>query len=80
MTLMACYGAMPSRGEYPGEPACADGDGDGVCVPQDCNDADPAAFPGAEDADGDGLDQNCDGTDGWRDPGEVAAPAPDAGV
>ena len=79
VTLMACYGAMPRHGEYADGTACgsggeADRDGDGACTPQDCNDADPATFPGASDPDLDDIDQNCDGVDGWRDPGTVAAP------
>ena len=41
-----------------------DADGDGVSTPTDCNDADPAIRPGARDAAGDGIDQNCDGRDG----------------
>ncbi len=35
-----------------------------VSVDGDCNDADPAIFPGAEDVDGDGVDSDCDGGDG----------------
>ena len=81
VTLMACYGAMPRHGEY-AQNACGgsyhdgtgDQDGDGACAPQDCNDADPATYPGASDPDLDQIDQNCDGVDGWRDPGAVAAP------
>jgi hypothetical protein len=41
-----------------------DADGDGVQVPADCNDANPAIRPGAKDIRGDGIDQNCDGRDG----------------
>ena len=43
-----------------------DGDGytDAACGGDDCDDDDPAAFPGASD-DCDGRDQNCDGTDGF---------------
>jgi Putative metal-binding motif len=40
----------------------------------DCDDTDPARFPGAADVDGDGVDSNCDGVDGWRDPAVVAEP------
>ncbi len=69
MTLMACYGMMPRQGynEHP------DGDGDNVTADRDCDDANPAVYPGAADTDGDGLDSNCDGVDGWADP---SAPAP----
>lgn len=33
----------------------------------DCDDRDPVRYPGAPDPDGDGIDQNCDGVDGWAD-------------
>jgi hypothetical protein len=39
----------------------ADGDGHPFCF--DCNDADPAAYPGAPEICGDGRDQSCDGSD-----------------
>ena len=46
-------------------PLDTDDDGDGVSENQgDCNDADSTIFPGAVDAQGDGIDQNCDGVDG----------------
>jgi hypothetical protein len=76
VTLMACYGVGPRYGHdgYAQE-RCVDADADGVCVEQDCNDNDPSIVPGGGDLDGDGVDQNCDGVDGWRDPAAVAAPA-----
>jgi hypothetical protein len=37
----------------------------------DCDDHDPTRYPGAEDPDGDGIDQNCDGVDGVAPPGAV---------
>lgn len=40
----------------------------------DCDDTDAARYPGAQDADGDGVDQNCDGIDGWAEPAVVAQP------
>src|SRR5262245_19553911 len=75
ITLMACYGVPASYyRDHPGAAPSAgggaprtDGDGDGAFTPEDCNDADKTVYPGAADPDGDGVDQNCDGVDGWRD-------------
>ena len=80
--LAACYGA-PGRygnaGRYPTTPT--DQDGDGATSDVDCDDHDPTRYPGAADPDGDGIDQNCDGVDGWRELGsKVAVPPPDGGV
>ena len=59
MTLSACYG-----GGVGPEP-CFDGDGDGYCISDgDCNDSDFNIRPFADDPEGDGVDQNCDGVDG----------------
>ena len=74
VTMSACYGVAPRYAEGPQQPDCTDADGDGSCAPQDCNDADATVVPGAADTDGDAIDQNCDGVDGWRDPAEVATP------
>ena len=41
-----------------------DADGDGVTAADDCDDTDATVYPGAEDADIDGTDQDCDGLDG----------------
>ncbi len=50
----------------------------------DCDDADRTRYPGAQDVEGDGIDQNCDGVDGWRDGNTsvrptYATPPPGAG-
>ncbi len=46
-------------------PLDIDDDGDGVSENAgDCNDSDTSIFPGAPDAAGDGIDQDCDGIDG----------------
>lgn len=65
VTLMACYGmiARPHDGMDG-----FDRDGDGSRTGADCDDARGDVYPGAQDRDGDGVDQNCDGVDGWRDP------------
>jgi hypothetical protein len=41
-----------------------DADGDGYDFGEDCDDTDAAVHPGALDAPGDGVDQDCDGADG----------------
>lgn len=67
VTLMACYGMAPQyRHHGPPEPTTTscDTDGDGLCAPEDCNDNDPGIHPGADDPDGDGIDQDCNGRDG----------------
>jgi hypothetical protein len=49
-----------------GDVACAevDGDGDGTNFADDCDDANADIHPGAYDAPGDGVDQDCNGEDG----------------
>ena len=50
----------------------ADVDGDGFEAESvggtDCDDTDPAIFPGATDVPGDGIDQDCDGADASKTP------------
>ena len=41
-----------------------DNDGDGFFEYEDCDDTNPEINPNAEDQEGDGIDQNCDGVDG----------------
>ncbi len=76
VTLMACYGmvARPVDARY--ADCRGDADNDTVCVNTDCDDTRPDIYPGAADPDQDGIDQNCDGVDGWRDRAEVAIDPP----
>lgn len=75
ITLMACYGLPPcedtddedSDGSY-GQ-LCAYGD--------DCDDTNADIHPGADDPEGDDIDQNCDGVDGIA---EADAGVTDAGT
>ncbi len=39
---------------------CQDGDGDGACAADDCDDGDAQSFPGADEICGDFIDQDCD--------------------
>lgn len=86
VTLMACYGASPHlRANAMDRNQCVQGidaDGDGHCTPEDCDDNNRAIRPGASDRPGDGIDQNCDGTDGMavQEPGMVAPTRPLAPV
>lgn len=92
MTLMACYGGGPRHMMEPQVPICApqdkDMDGAYTCenpnelpqggMPIDCNDADVSTLPGAVDPIGDGIDQDCDGSDGTpstRAPAGAPVPA-----
>ncbi len=82
LTMMACYGGPPMH-----RPPCPDHDGDGYVAkscptkePVDCDDSDPAVHPGAEDPDGDGIDQNCDGADGSAGVVRGESPAPGSAV
>ena len=75
--LAACYGPPPGRYNHLDRPVpgADDHDGDSSPAGQDCDDNDRNIYPGAPDVFGDGVDTNCDGVDGWRDPvNKVATP------
>ncbi|MGE0789104.1 MAG: choice-of-anchor Q domain-containing protein [Sandaracinaceae bacterium] len=58
-------GAMLSDATYP-DAAC-DNDGDGYCVPEDCNDDDSTVHPNAIPICGDDIEQSCAGADARGD-------------
>ncbi len=69
VTLMACYGAAYGPPVQEAEPLpcqATEQDRDGDCseAAADCDDENPNIRPGVFDAEGDGVDQDCDGADG----------------
>ena len=61
--LLTACGGDPSAGDK----GPADDDGDGFSADEDCDDADPSAYPGAPEP-CDGVDNDCDGVDDLDDP------------
>ena len=60
LALVGCLGDEPTdSGPLDPEDSAADGDGDGSPAGLDCDDADPARLPGAEEL-CDGVDNDCD--------------------
>lgn len=74
--LAACYGPAGRYRPGPEYGGPADRDGDGATADIDCDDNNRNRYPGAADVFGDGIDQNCDGVDGWRDTSMKVAEPP----
>ena len=60
---VGCLGRA-SKGDETSASARGDEDGDGFDAAEDCDDADATVHPGVEDGEIDGVDRDCDGTDG----------------
>jgi hypothetical protein len=71
--LGACLPAVEDLGGTPPEGYVLDADGDGYAGRTDCDDAQAAVNPGAADALGDGIDDDCSGADGVDRDGDGAA-------
>ncbi len=75
--VIPVFSDVPDLGVCP--PPCTDQDADGACADVDCDDMDPASFPGAEEICDDGRDNDCDGDlDALDD--ACGGDDPDAGV
>lgn len=68
VTLAACYGVPYEPSEYCDDPS-TDLDGDGYCGTYDCDESSATTNAFAFDDLGDGVDQNCDGVDGYAGDG-----------
>ena len=55
--------AADEGGVYVYAGGCRDLDEDGYCLPDDCDDTDASVYPGADEAVGDEVDSDCDGTE-----------------
>lgn len=64
-------------GQATGPPDCAPPIAGAVTTSGDCDDTDPNAFPGAEEIQQDGIDQDCDGLDELPDPDSTRDFEPD---
>ncbi|TNE90019.1 MAG: hypothetical protein EP330_09330 [Deltaproteobacteria bacterium] len=66
---LGAFGPGCASAEYGAVVTSEDLDLDGYETPLDCDDSDASVNPGADDPEGDGIDQNCDGVDGVADSG-----------
>jgi len=67
-------GSRSDVGAYGGPDApVTDEDGDGFAADRDCDDGDPAIYPGADDDWYDGVDSDCGGEDDYDQDGDGAA-------
>lgn len=64
---------------HPRPGTVTDADGDGSTSDVDCDDADPSVHPAAEDACGDGVDADCDGSDACEPSGDAGMDPTDPG-
>ncbi len=55
--LLGCV----TGGESGPDASCIDADGDGECIPNDCDDSDSSVHPGGCEGRIDGVDNNCNG-------------------
>ena len=66
LSLLGCIPTFPEPGDDTGGASGSsnvpgDADGDGVPLPQDCDDSDASVYPGAPESCGDEVDRDCDG-------------------
>lgn len=73
LALLLVIGMTGAAAAQAPPPPPADQDGDGYSVPADCNDLNPAIHPGAQDIPGNGIDEDCNGSDA-RVPHTTAIP------